>query len=96
MDGETFQVRLLGTSLTLKVDEDPKYIEELITYLEKKVSETSEAVPNGDPLRIAILSALTLTDELFKSRQRQCEDDEKTEEIARTIIERIDQSLYYK
>ena len=94
MDGETFQIRLLGSSFSLKVDEDPQYIQELITYLENKVNETSKAVPNGDALRIAILSALTITDELFKSKQRQCEEDEKTEEITRSIIQRINRSLY--
>lgn len=93
MDAETVQIRLLGTTLTIRVDEEPEYITKLLDFLEAKVEETSAAVPSRDPLKIAILSALSLADELFKQKAKSSASDQESEELAKTIIDRIDQSL---
>ncbi len=92
------QISLLGTSFSIQADEDSEYLARIVEYLEKKVKEIETSVAIKDPLRVAILTGLLLTDELFKERERGREPpaDHESEEVVRitqALIERIDKSL---
>ena len=64
------RIDLLGTSFTIQSDEDPAYIRNLVGYYRDKLTEVSQSVSTSDELKIAILGALTVVDELFKERHR--------------------------
>ncbi len=94
------KIDLLGTSFTLQSDEDPEYLAELVGYLRTKISEVSSTVTTRDNLKLAILSAILVADELFKEREqgqhRNSGDTQTAEEvnrIATDLIARIDDTL---
>ncbi|TFG65079.1 MAG: cell division protein ZapA [Spirochaetales bacterium] len=104
MDERVVHIQILGTSFDLRSDEDPDYMNQLITYLHKKIEETRKITGNKDSLRIALLAGLLITDDLFKSRQKgeslfQPEtgaagaEEEEISVITRRILERLDKSL---
>ena len=88
------KVDLLGTSFQIQADEDAAYLAEIVAYLSGKVSEVRREVPVADPVKVALLVGLNLTDELFKARAgREIPDDPEIGQIATRIIERIDRTL---
>jgi len=64
----TFQIKLLGTSFTIKTDEDPEYLKQVVWFYKKKIEETEKSVNIQDPLKISLLTSLGLVDELLKMR----------------------------
>ncbi len=92
MDGEQIRVHLLGTSFTIRTTENPEYFRRLITYVERKHEEVRRNMGISDPLRIAIISSILVSDELFKST----EDGSKVESLTNEMIELIDKNLKEK
>lgn len=97
----TCQIKLLGTSFTLKADEDPEYLKQVIWNLKKKVEEIQGSVTIHDPLKIAILAGLSLSDELLKLKnlengqtpQADSIIEEERDRITLQWIDAIDQAL---
>ncbi len=52
---------------------DPAYVAELAAYVDEKMRLASEANETNDFLRVAVLAALNLADEIF--RQREARDE---------------------
>ncbi len=67
------RIDLLGTSFTIQTDEDPAYLRNLVGYYRDKLTEVRQSVNTTDDLKVAILGALTVVDELFKERHRHGE-----------------------
>ncbi len=92
MEKRNYQVQLLGTSFTVQTDEEPEYFEGLLTYIKSKTDEIEASVGVKDPLKTAILTCLTIADELHKGDDTG-EDPAEVERITLSIIDRIDKSL---
>ena len=84
-------IRLLGSSFSLKVDEDPVYFDSLIEYIEKKISMVESQMGVRDPLRTAIISCILLTDELFKERHNPAKglSEKEADEVEKKTLEII-------
>lgn len=92
------RIELLGVSFQIQSDEDPAYIEEILGYYRERIAEIEQSVATGDPLKKAILAALLVTDELFRSRSGHQLPEHaavagEMEEITRRLLQRIDTAL---
>ncbi len=90
------QVDILGSSFTIKSDESTEHLAELIEHFSSRVAEARRAMPQADSLRVAIVSGLNITDELFRARKENAEtvrDAHAAGEIASRLIGMIDQTL---
>lgn len=92
------KVNLLGSSFSLKVDEDPEYFKKVISHIEKMFSNIEIDMNIKDPLRIAILSCILLTDDLLKEKDKLSQnpalrDAEEVELMTRKIISLIDKTI---
>lgn len=94
------RIDLLGTSFTIQSDEDPAYVRNLVGYYRDKLTEVRESVSTNDDLKIAILGALTVVDELFKERHRNqnssspvTSGEDDLQIITQRLIETIDSAL---
>ncbi|HUX13476.1 MAG TPA: cell division protein ZapA [Spirochaetia bacterium] len=91
------RIELLGTSFTLQSDEDPEYLADLLDFYRTKIEEISRSVSTRDSLKLAILSALLVTDELFKERRHSQETAASTGEelgrITEELIAKIDAAM---
>ena len=67
---KSVQVEIFGQVYSIKGNDDPAYISELARYLDSKMKEVQGGTGTGDPLRVAILTALTLADELYRVREQ--------------------------
>jgi cell division protein ZapA len=87
------KVNIFGEDYPIKGDADSDYIREVAGYVDQKMKEVSERLSNKLPLRVAVLAAMSITDELFKERG----DKEKTllgiEERSQSLLERLDSKI---
>jgi len=65
---------------------------QLAMFVDEKMRAAAESTPSGDPLRLAVLAALNIADELFRCRdatdQRNGQLAERTEELER-LLDRV-------
>lgn len=96
------RIELLGTSFSIQSDEDPAYLSEIVQYLSQKIAEVSASVKTEDQVKIGILAALLISDELFKLRANQqiqpeqtlsSKDEAEVNEIAQRLIRTIDEFI---
>ncbi len=94
MPKESLRVDLLGTSFTIKADEDPAYLRNLLNKYARIVDETRSNTGLVDPLKISIVAGIVLCDELDKARSGAVRPEaDETERIALDLIARIDAAL---
>ena len=103
MAKNTYTMTVLGSSFTLRSDDDVKHLRSVAQYFADRVEEIQRALPTASPLKLAVLSALNIADELLKERRSaggaraagEPSDAESLEiqEITERIISHIDSGL---
>ncbi len=66
---KSVEIYIAGQRYVIKTDADPRYIEELAQYIEKRYNALAEARSAKSPQKIAIFTALQLADELFRKQK---------------------------
>src|SRR5262249_59191871 len=57
-----------GQGYVVRSDLAPQYIGELADYLDEKMRMAAQELTTADPLRVAVIAALNVVDELFRAR----------------------------
>jgi cell division protein ZapA len=93
-DRHSIEVSLLGSSFTIQSKYDPAYMAEVIGFLQGKIREVQTGSTIKDNLKIALLAALNVVDELFRLKAHPEESDSREiKEITERLIETIDKNL---
>lgn len=74
-DGRVLPVEIAGQRYPIRSSLDPEYVARLAQYVDEKMRVAAEATPTGDTLRLAVLAALNIADELFRCRDVTRERD---------------------
>jgi cell division protein ZapA len=61
-------VDIQGQRYPIRSALDPDYVTRLAAYVDDKMRAASDLTPTGDTLRLAVLAALNIADELFRCR----------------------------
>ena len=67
---ESVQVEIFGQTYSIKVANDREYIQELAMFVDGRMKEIQKSTGTSDVYRIAILTALNITDELHRLRSQ--------------------------
>ena len=67
-DEEVISVEIHGQRYPIRSSLDPEYVGRLAQYVDEKIIAAAEATPTSDVLRLAVLAALNVADELFRCR----------------------------
>lgn len=62
------KVNIYGNDYPIKGNTDVEYIRKVAKYVDTKMREVNKSVASESTLKVAILAALNITDELFKER----------------------------
>jgi cell division protein ZapA len=92
------QIDLLGTSFAIQADEKDEYLSALYNHYKKTVAQIEQTSSLSDPLRVAIIAGILITDELYKEKlkhpdQKGSIDLEQAERMALEMISRIDRVI---
>jgi cell division protein ZapA len=85
------KVEIYGQGYTMAGDLDEAYVQELARYVDEKMSAVAEATQTVDSVRVAVLAAMAIADELHTLQQKKGERDGTLRERAEqclTILER--------
>ena len=87
------KVHLLGTSFSIRSSDDSEHLTRVLeTYL-GQIEEIKSKMKVGDPLKIAILAGLNITDQLVRNAGVSSPAAVEMGRIASQLIETIDQRL---
>jgi cell division protein ZapA len=90
--GHVIPVEIFGQRYPIRTTLDPEYVSRLASYVDEKMRAASDSTPSSDSLRLAVLTALNVADELFRCRESTRAKDghlaERTEEIER-LLDRV-------
>ena len=91
-EGRVIPVNIQGQQYPIRTALEPEYVARLAAFVDEKVRAAAESTANGDSLRLAVLAALNIADELFRCRDatdlRHGQLAERTEEIER-LLDRV-------
>ena len=88
------KITIFGQEYSVKAPADPTYIKEIAEYVDTKMREVQSGFSSTQSSnRIAILSAMNITDELFNAKKRGDSDNNEIEEKITSLIELIDESV---
>ena len=90
--GRVVPVDIRGQRYPIRSGLDPEYVARLALYVDEKMRAAAETTPTGDNLRLAVLAALNIADELFRCRDANRDRDgqlaERAEELER-LLDRV-------
>ncbi len=61
-------IEILGQRFPVRSTLDERYVQELASYVDERMRAAEDVTPGGDALRVALVAALNLADELFRAR----------------------------
>jgi cell division protein ZapA len=67
------KIEIYDQSYNVNADQGEEYVKELAAYVDSKMRAVAEATRTVDSLKVAVLAALNMADELFTLRLRQSE-----------------------
>ena len=69
MNGKSIKVKIFGSEYPLR-GENEDFTKKIAGYVDTMISTIHEKIPEQPPLTVAVLSALNITEDLMKERER--------------------------
>jgi cell division protein ZapA len=93
-DKRSIRVKIFGSEYPLR-GESEEFTRNVATYVDEMISSIHSKIPEQPTLTVAVLSALNITEDLFKERERskavttlvKGELDKLTEYVDRCLVE---------
>jgi len=87
------QVEVHGQKYPIKTELDPRYVEELVEFVESRMALASRSSPSSDAVGLAILTALNITDEYFRARSALTDSSGTLTARTEALEKMVDQAL---
>ena len=91
-EGKVIPVEIGGQRYPIRSALEPEYVARLAQYVDEKMRAATESTPTGDSLRLAVITALNIADELFRCKDateaRSGEIAERAGELER-LLDRV-------
>ena len=69
-DGKSIKVKIFGSEYPLR-GESEELTKRVASYVDQMIHTIHDKIPEQPPLTVAVLSALNITEDLFKEREKQ-------------------------
>ncbi|MBN1351955.1 cell division protein ZapA [candidate division KSB1 bacterium] len=87
------KVNIYGTDYPIRGNTNTEYIKKVAEYVDKKMREVDQSVAVVSTLKVAILAALNIADELFRERSEREEFTHDFEDKIRKLSLLLDENL---
>ena len=92
-DPRVVHIEVHGQRYPIRTTLDPSYVQELATFVDRRMSLAADVSPSTDMLGLAVLTALNIADELFRARDEQVGDAHSVTARAAALERMVDQAL---
>ena len=92
-------IDLLGTSFAIQANETDEYLKQMYEHFIHTINQVKECSSVRDPLRLAIIAGILVTDEFYKEQFKNTDSSEELqiafemETSARKMIEDLDRAI---
>ena len=92
-DPKVVHVEVYGQKYPIKTELDPAYVEQLATFVESRMEMAAKTSPSSDAVGLAVLAALNITDEFFRTRAFLTNNSGTMTARAEALEKIVDQAL---
>lgn len=92
-DPQKTVVSIYGQNYTLLGAADTDYMMRLARFVDEKMKEIADVNAAFDPLKVAILSAVNIANELFRLQEKVSEQDRLIQEKSEALLDILDKTL---
>ena len=94
LNPKVLKVKILGQDYVVRSSAGQKYLNEVSAYVNEKMEEImASGIDDSQQLRIAVLAAMNITDELFSFKKEKEKFVNQVEAKTRAITEFIDNRI---
>ena len=90
---KTTEIAIMGQKFMIKSDSDEEYVHRIAGFVDQKINEVMQSTKSVASLNVAILAAMNIADEYFRSQRSQEEKFVNAEKKIKDLIELIDLQL---
>jgi cell division protein ZapA len=84
-DSHVVSVEILGLRYPIRSTLDASYVSELAAYVDAKMQAAAEETEAADSVKIAVVAALNIADELFRVRDGEAPSARDTDEVRQRL-----------
>jgi len=92
IDGKSIKVKIFGSEYPLR-GESEELTKKVAGYVDQMINTIHDKIPEQPPLTVAVLSALNITEDLFKEREKHRSLTTHVEHEVAKINDLLDQCL---
>ena len=90
---KTIEVEVFGHRFSLHGEGDEAYFHELAEYVDAQMRTLAKQTRTSTPTKLAILTAINVTDQLFRQQGHKDSGESEMERRAQLLVEAIDEHL---
>ncbi len=90
MEKKSIKVEIFGNEYSLKADASEEHVLRVASYVDDKFRRLSEKTHVNSELKVAVLAALNIADELFRLKEKYDALKQQIEEESRQLNAKID------
>ena len=92
-DARVIHVEVNGQRYPIRTALELRYVQDLAAYVDRKMRAAAEASPSSDSVGLAVLAALNIADEFFRSRHEHLDEADSISSRAEELERIVDQAL---
>jgi cell division protein ZapA len=89
----TVKIQIYDQSYNVNADGNEEYLHELAAYVDGKMRSIAESTHMVDSLKVAVLAALNIADEMFQTRKRQQEIEGPLRQRVENCVSMVEKAL---
>lgn len=86
-------VEIFGQTYPVRAGTEAGYVEQLAQLVDARMKEVARSTSTVDSMRIAVLAALNIADELLRVREARSDQTHELEDRARHLAQELDGAL---
>jgi cell division protein ZapA len=90
---QVVSIEISGQQYPIRTGLDPEYVTRVAAYVDERMRAVGEVTPTADQVRLAVLAALNIADELFRCRDASRVRSGEIAERAHELEELLDRVL---
>ena len=87
------KIEIFNQSYSIHADGNEEYLKGLAAYVDGKMRDVAQATRTVDSLKVAVLAALNMADELFMARERRQTVEEPLRERVEKCVAMVEKAL---
>ena len=92
-ESESVTVNIFGQEYTLKGAADPAYVQKVAKFVDERMHEVAQGSNRPPTVKVAILAAVNIADELMREQQKRLESvvdfEDRTVQLSRLLAKEV-------